>query len=141
MHGGGGVGRRELLLRVLQAGEVVVAGAFRRAPRRQSVDEPEQLVVVAQRVFVESVHERAAVGRDGQPAFAVERDDRFAHGDAADAESPGDVVLAHAVALPQLTVEDHRPDVHRDEIAAAATVDEGERREALVVEILHGHAV
>ena len=59
VHGGGGVGRRELLLRVLQADEVVVAGAFGRAPRRQPVDEPEQLVVVAQRVFVEPVDERA----------------------------------------------------------------------------------
>ena len=97
--------------------------------------------MVAERVLVESVHERAAMGRDGQPALAVERDDRFAHRDAADAESPGDVVLAHAVALTQLTVEDHRADVHRDEIAAAPPVDEGERREALVVEILHGHAV
>ena len=132
---------RELLLRVLQTDEIVVAGALGRAPRRQSVDEPEQLVVVAQRVFVEPVHERAAVRRDGQPALAVERDDRLAHGDATDAEPLGDVVLAHAVALTQLTVEDHRPDVHRDEIAAAAPVDEGERREALVVEILHGHVV
>ena len=132
----GRVGGRELLLRVAQSREVVGAGPFGGAPCREPVDQPEQLVVVAQRVLVEPVHERAPVRRDGQPSLAVERDDRLAHGDAAHPESLGDLVLAHTIALAQLAVEDHRADVHGDEIATAAPVDERERREALVVGIL-----
>ena len=51
----------------------------------------------------------------------------------------GDVVLVDPVALAQLTVEDQRPDVHGDEVAAAAAVHERHGREAGVVEIPRGH--
>ena len=52
----------------------------------------------------------------------IEGDDRLTHRDAADAEALGDLVLAHAVALAQLAVEDERADVHRDEVTAAPAV-------------------
>ena len=104
--------------------------------RRESVDEPEQLVVVAQRVGVEPVDERTAVRRDGEPALAIEGDDRLAHGDPAHARAVGRC-RPGATRSPwrssPLKISD--ADVDGDEVAAAATVHERNGREAGVVRI------
>src|SRR6266511_1141885 len=57
-----------------------------RAADRESVHEPEQLVGVARRLLVERVHERAPMHLDRDPALTLERDERLAYRDAADAQ-------------------------------------------------------
>ena len=104
--------------------------ARHRAAGREPVDQTQQLVVIAQRVLVEAVHERAAVRRDREPPLAVERDDRLAHRDAAHPQLARDVVLVDPVTLAELAVEDQRPHMDRHQVAAAGPVDERHRREA-----------
>src|SRR5438045_2330290 len=60
-----------------------------------------------------------AVNPDRDPARALEGDERLAHGDAADAEHGGDLVLGHPLAGPQLAVEDHPADQEGGFVAAA----------------------
>src|SRR4029453_18905273 len=96
-------------------------------------DETEELVVGAQRVLVETVHKRAAVGRGREPALAVEGDDRLTDRDPADAQALRDVVLVDPITLAQLAVEDERAHVDGDEVTAARAVEERDRREAGVV--------
>src|SRR5438128_7826100 len=85
--------------------------------------------MVAHRILVEAVDERAAMGLDHQPALAVEGDDGLAYRDPADPEFGGDLVLTQVVALLQLALEDEPADVLGDEFAAAAPVSASGRTE------------
>jgi hypothetical protein len=55
---------------------------------------------------------------DHHPALAVEGDDRLAHGDAADAELRGDLVLRDTLPDAELALEDLPPDVVGDLLSA-----------------------
>ncbi len=65
------------------------------------------------RLLVDGVDERAPVQLDPHPPFALERNQAFSHGDAADAQRVGHLVLGDALARPQLAVEDQPADVER----------------------------
>src|SRR5439155_2998609 len=105
-------------------------GARERSARRQPVHQAEELVAVAHGIGVKGVHERASVALDRDPAFALEGDEPFADGNAAERQGLGHVVLRHALAGLELAVEDEPADVlSRLLPAAAAAGRRGRRRE------------
>jgi len=55
---------------------------------------------------------------DHHPALAVQRDDRLAYGDAADAKLRGDLVLRDTLPDLELALEDLPPDVVSDLLSA-----------------------
>src|ERR687897_1435704 len=70
-------------------------------------------------LLVEGVDERAAMHLDRDPALALERDQRLAHRDAADAQSLCDLLLGDPLARAEPAVEDEAPDVD-DRVLPAA---------------------
>ena len=85
----------------------------------ESVHEAEQLVGIPRRLLVEGVHERAPMQLDRDPALALERDERLADRDAADAEGLRDLLLGDPLTGTEPALEDQPPDVHGGVLAAA----------------------
>jgi hypothetical protein len=89
----------------------------------EAIDQPEEIVVVTNRVFIERVDEGAMVEFGGQPAFPFQSHYCFADRDSADSEFLCDLVLGQSGARSKLSHEDQLPNVDRRLFPAAAESD------------------
>jgi len=103
----------------------VGVGPGQKSQRGQSLQLGVDLEVIANHLGGELGDEHANVWLADHDALIGQSDKRFAHGDPADSQVVGDLVLRDPVAAAQPAVEDHLPDDGGDLIAGGAAIQFG----------------
>ena len=118
--------RTHLLDGLVEAGQHVGVAALGGPTRGETVDQPEELIVIADDLLVEGVDEGSPVQFGGHPTLALEGDDRFANRYPADTHRLGHCVLRQPHAFLQLSVEYQATNVG-GRLFAASLPDDGTR--------------
>ena len=93
-----------------ERGQLITRHSGECASRGETVEPAVQRKPVEHRLIIEDGDKRATVALDLQPPLALESDDCFPHGNAADANRLGDVVLGQPLAGGEGALEDQTTD-------------------------------